>query len=103
HLASSTMLSHSSLHYALPISQHAQIDHGGGHRARQDEMAPCVAVCPAEEGGTESTRDKAQLYGDGEPDAPGVAQGKPAGQLRQQDRKSTRLNSSHVKISYADI
>src|SRR5690606_42118325 len=35
--------------------------------------------------------------GDAEPHAPDVDPGAPA----EQDRKSTRLNSSHVKISYA--
>src|SRR5690606_41750371 len=64
-----------SLHDALPISVRAA--GGGGALWRQHRSASPAARDPARHGGRRITRS------------------------RRRDRKSTRLNSSHVKISYA--
>src|SRR5690554_7143836 len=48
-----------------------------------------------------ATQVDAILYGSGREKIPVVYQGKNEREWRQEDRKSTRLNSSHVRISYA--
>src|SRR5690606_41132272 len=45
--------------------------------------------------------DRRRAYGSRRSDEHGVAAGSRAGVVVHRDRKSTRLNSSHVKISYA--
>src|SRR3989442_3822110 len=72
-----------SLHDALPIS------HLGEHRGALKEVVPALQECPG--------RDRGPLD---EPPAEGYPGGRDPGQ-RAEDRKSTRLNSSHVRISYA--
>src|SRR5207302_5769979 len=67
-----------SLHDALPIL-------GNGHPWMDPhDIFPCAAA-----------------PGDDRPPPPGWPGDKPPGDDRWVDRKSTRLNSSHVKISYA--
>src|SRR5690606_41343639 len=74
-----------SLHDALPI-----FEHGGDQHQVHDvghDVAPHDArVAHPEGGGRLRILQLAQLHGFG---------------AQQTDRKSTRLNSSHVKISYA--
>src|SRR5690606_41645350 len=72
-----------SLHDALPISHHRQL--------RLVHLQP---VPDARGGERRAARGGAQRRGLGQPAHPDVRQHRP-------DRKSTRLNSSHVKISYA--
>src|SRR5690606_40306012 len=83
-----------SLHDALPISENRG---GAGDRQRWRERHPQVAEADRRGGGKHqpSERRAARL---GEV---GGAEHDPAAPGGHQDRKSTRLNSSHVKISYA--
>src|SRR5690606_41268500 len=83
-----------SLHDALPISLLVALVIGD--RAH-DERGVGRGVAPAEAAG-EHHREGARDAGEGRTVAVGDAG---IGVARGSDRKSTRLNSSHVKISYA--
>src|SRR5207302_10124186 len=79
-----------SLHDALPISRrrpgapHAPARRGAVQRARRAARVPRSRRRPGREAGVRlAARSVLDVQGSGE------------------DRKSTRLNSSHVKISYA--
>src|SRR5204862_7848118 len=101
-IISYTQMSSLSLHDALPI--YRMLDEATQARERlgrhqhavdaQLRRAPCRR--PARQIGVDAlalrNERRQQL------DAPAAV---PAGQLRGRDRKSTRLNSSHVEISYA--
>src|SRR5690606_40594054 len=79
-----------SLHDALPIYSTGQACRDGVHCGREPgaRVGRCVAgQCVPQ------VREVVLAGGD--------RAGGDAGQLVAQDRKSTRLNSSHVKISYA--
>src|SRR5690606_42166068 len=84
-----------SLHDALPISLPAQPprrvapERGDGVAQRQQRPA-------AERGPGEQRRERGDADDERGEHDPGAAAGEEV-----QDRKSTRLNSSHVKISYA--
>src|SRR5690606_41809799 len=89
-----------SLHGALPISRRAGIDAAESTVAPGDRLLrrltgarkpPGVPVPPP------ATVSPAESSTPRRPGRPRDTPGKP----RRQDRKSTRLNSSHVKISYA--
>src|SRR5438309_7112485 len=77
-----------SLHDALPISRRPGCQHAPDHRP----VPPGLAG----PGGNALAGEPAGQAGDGSA-VVGVA----AEHLRYQDRKSTRLNSSHSSISYA--
>src|SRR5690606_41907265 len=66
----------------------------GGQRQRPARMPPAARREPARQPGVRQQRVGAR------PGRAGVEQVESAGQV-DQDRKSTRLNSSHVKTSYA--
>src|SRR5699024_11728538 len=66
----------------LPLKEAGNITHGNAARLDWEE------VCPT----TNSATEPAEVYIIGNPPYLGA---------RNQDRKSTRLNSSHVSISYA--
>src|SRR5690606_41314666 len=85
HAAATTEIYTLSLHDALPIF-HPRACPGVAGNAQRAPRRRVVAVA----GGTRSTRSVP------------VVQGMPVRLPdRRRDRKSTRLNSSHVKISYA--
>src|SRR5690606_41368899 len=90
HSSNSTL----SLHDALPISDDAHrggvpAAGAGGGRKRLREEDQC--------GRRTGARDPHRRQGRGVP----LPECRPAAARGLQDRKSTRLNSSHVKISYA--
>src|SRR5690606_41840410 len=96
-----TGISPLSLHDALPISFHPRLD-------RRGSPGDDRAHLPARSG--HRALEGAEPLGTGDPDlglVPGGAAeagrvaGEGPGHPRVEDRKSTRLNSSHVKISYA--
>src|SRR5690606_41484521 len=81
-----------SLHDALPIFvQRARAGHGDVGRASDHRIEPVIAV------GLGGPQHRAAAIGDARRDDSGVVERERGGL----DRKSTRLNSSHVKISYA--
>src|SRR5690606_41390567 len=84
------------LHDALPISPAARPPPGapaGGPRASAPSFPPRRAAWPPGRHPQENPDHEGQI---------GQIQGKPIPQHQPvEDRKSTRLNSSHVKISYA--
>src|SRR5690625_6726272 len=89
-----------SLHDALPISDPATpetpdaptVDSVTNNFNEQGEPTGTTVTGKAEPGHTVVIRDKdGNVIGEGEADEDG------------KDRKSTRLNSSHVAISYADF
>src|SRR5204862_5701474 len=89
-----------SLHDALPISSpHPAPDRLGeleavGEQQREQQRLPGREGAPYERGRTREVlpAHRQQHAGERRDEA-----------LRQRDRKSIRLNSSHVKISYADF
>src|SRR3712207_9273819 len=83
-----------SLHDALPISEGQAGDAGHRHGARGGGQAVLLgSAVKLAEGQTRA--------GEGDA-ATGIdVQGLHAGQVQHEDRKSTRLNSSHANISYA--
>src|SRR5207249_6842934 len=86
-----------SLHDALPI-----FCVSGSHAyAEEGNYAPSIQV--SDIGGSQLalTSASSNIVSVAVADAPLTAQGKFLAVLRGTDRKSTRLNSSHVSISYA--
>src|SRR5690606_41356775 len=83
-----------SLHDALPISGDEGIDPARlRHHEGEGE--------PAESARRGVRRPQAQEVSDIERRSVEAFGGRDLGHLEREDRKSTRLNSSHVKISYA--
>src|SRR5690606_31497057 len=86
----------------VPQRRAACQDGGGYHVANRFGEAvshvPCLPACPAERTGFPQGRQMCPPQG-----FRGIDIAKPCNQplVEQRDRKSTRLNSSHVKISYA--
>src|SRR5439155_24778739 len=87
-----------SLHDALPIYPETEELHRGEavHVEAPYLGSPCVLDAVANEEG-ESDRHQEKLEQSSAP----FAHRPPHDSLEQEDRKSTRLNSSHVAISYA--
>src|SRR5699024_11346037 len=87
-----------SLHDALPISLRAAVLHPGLPEALSGSSARCAGEsrpsAPLTLGVRRGVRDQAhQLRA--------IRAGRPLSESASRDRKSTRLNSSHVSISYA--
>src|SRR5207302_10280471 len=86
---------HPSLHDALPICQRFAVDVEADTRAVGDVSERAIAPVAVEEVAHAVIRHEDV----GPPIAIDIAHGD--SQAFARDRKSTRLNSSHVKISYA--
>src|SRR5207248_4635375 len=99
-LLSTPAISTLSLHDALPISQLHQTDRRRDHAGEHGQVEDADQVTPSQGAPGEDPEDDHVLHGpeDGAPD--GDTGGRP-GDEEHQDRKSTRLNSSHRTISYA--
>src|SRR5690606_40941664 len=93
HDAASSDLYTLSLHDALPISDAA----AGRNPAVADATADRAPVCKS----TPADRNGVPAWSAAWPRGGNPAGGYPDGWIYSRDRKSTRLNSSHVKISYA--
>src|SRR5690606_41224253 len=94
--SSAAVLYTRSLHDALPIS-------GGGRHGRVAPAArsrPSTDTHHAVDGDVDDPGVRAAASRGGRPARAEYAAA-PARQTGREDRKSTRLNSSHVKISYA--
>src|SRR5437868_7567359 len=78
-----------SLHDALPISHRGQL---GDHVRRQRIERSFSRDCHGRQGAVDLDLDGLELL---------VTHGSPSRRCTGGDRKSTRLNSSHVSISYA--
>src|SRR5207249_1415138 len=76
---------------AVPRGRTRRVERGAGAHGRGGGSAPAASRAPDLEAGTHSG---------GEPDERPAREPGPLAAARQ-DRKSTRLNSSHVSISYA--
>src|SRR5690606_40610807 len=100
HVSAPTSIPPPSLHDALPIY---------GVELEQQRDSPLhapVRIAPGND--RQLVQDQQDRHAEQEPgddrignEAQQLAEPKYAGRDLQQDRKSTRLNSSHVKISYA--
>src|SRR5690606_40058880 len=94
----SSAISPFTLHDALPIFGHA-FGEQRPQLGRSDEIARGAELGRARAVVAQPRRVKRQLHEAPERDRPDVGRG----DLAAEDRKSTRLNSSHVNLSYSDF